>query len=91
MTSNKLPEYCIAELPSTGEAIKITRGESGYRPLGMQDVDALNAEIGVTVPQREAMFAGSMFGWHVPAADPRTYNDDGSLNREGLEAVRGES
>jgi hypothetical protein len=33
----------------------------------------LNTAIGVDWMQREAMRAGAMFGWNVPAADPNTW------------------
>ena len=33
--------------------------------------------MGVTKAQAAAMEAGSMFGWHVPGADPKNYDDNG--------------
>ena len=36
-----------------------------------------NAKLGVSRAQEEAMKAGSMFGFQVPAADPRNYDADG--------------
>ena len=39
--------------------------------------DEMNRNIGVTPAQREAMKAGSMFGWHTPAADPKNYTEKG--------------
>lgn len=41
--------------------------------------DELNAMEGVTPPQLSAMHAGSMFGWHVPAANPDNYDAAGNL------------
>ena len=41
------------------------------------DVDAYNERHSVTAAQREAMEAGSIFGWEIPAADPRTYESEG--------------
>jgi len=40
-------------------------------------VDEQNAKMGVSRAQEEAMKAGSMFGWDVPAADPKNYDDAG--------------
>ena len=81
---NKLPEHAFVDNPvldpisghrqyseaDTG-VIVITRGEPGYKPFPTrQSADALNAQFNVSIAQREAMLAGSMFGYHVPAADP---------------------
>jgi len=89
---SRLPEFCAAKLPSTGDTILIERGESGYRPMaGNPDMDALNKGFKCSIAQREAMFCGSMFGWNVPGADPRSYNSDGTFNRDGYEAAKGAS
>lgn len=78
----KLPPAAFVIAPDTGAIVVVKRGEDGYYPL-LRNVDltldALNAEVGVTLAQREAMLAGSMFGWHVPAADPDRYTIDGEL------------
>ena len=63
----------------------ILKGEKGYVPTAnypvdcdpKESVDALNTTIGVTKAQAAAMVAGSMFGWQVPGADPKNYDDQG--------------
>ncbi len=83
MTFDKLPDFCFAHLPSTGEAILIDRGDNQYSKLrGDYDVDVENAKLGVTAGQREAMLSGSMFGWHVPAANPDNYDSEGKWIKE---------
>lgn len=54
---------------------RVTRGQPGYTPiphLTPAEADALNLKGGVSPALRESMVAGSMFGWHVPGADPKT-------------------
>lgn len=79
---SKLPAVSYDVLPSNPkQVIGIHRGVPGYSPLHIHNtaedaetqVARLNERKGVTSAQREAMLAGSMFGWHVPAADPDTY------------------
>jgi hypothetical protein len=42
-------------------------------------VDRLNVRIGVTDAQQLAMVAGSLYGFHVPAADPEHPTNTGAL------------
>ncbi len=92
MTSNKLPPTCAAKLPSTDKGIIIRRGEAGYyTPAAGFDVDRYNEQHGVTKPQQEAMFCGSMFGWNVPGAHPEAYDDDGTFSRDGYDAIKAAS
>lgn len=80
-----LPDKCFSYLESTGEMIVITKGEKGYTPTGIypqdtsskEGVAAVNEANGVTRAQEAAMVAGSMFGWHVPNADPKNYDEEG--------------
>ena len=85
---DSLPKQCYSTLASTGEIILIKRGEDGYFPSDLPDsgreenrrvVDERNREGGVSKAQEAAMSAGSMFGWDVPAADPRSYDENGVL------------
>lgn len=77
--SPDLPEVCYVYEPFAGGVLAIKRGTKGYYPVkdyphGNQDlVDRMNKDLGVAPEQVKAMQAGSMFGWHIPAADPATY------------------
>ena len=81
-----LPETCYSILPSDGELISIRKGDTGYWkqdavPNGQSPreyADSENRKFGVDKAQEAAMLAGSMFGWHVPAADPKRYDSDGN-------------
>ena len=73
---SKLPEECYAVLPSDKKkVIKIKRGVNGFYPTTLTPGEAMavNQAENVTAYQLEAMLAGSMFGWHIPAADINTY------------------
>lgn len=83
---SSLPEQCYSVLPGTGELVAIKKGESGYYrtdiDMGSKEenravADEYNAKLGVSKAQEQAMFAGSMFGSQVPAADPQNYDDQG--------------
>lgn len=85
-----LPEVCYSILPSTGDVIIIKHGESGYYRCEYSTEDkAFNREfandryanLGVSKAQVEAMLAGSMYGWDVPAADSKSYDENGTLLR----------
>ena len=85
-----LPEKCYSTLAETGEVIIIKKGEIGYyrtdipfadKEEGKAIAKEYNRKLGVTKAQEEAMKAGSMFGWHVPAADPKNYDERGQLRR----------
>lgn len=83
---SSLPEQCYSVLPDTGELIIINKGEAGYYrsniDMGSKTenralADAYNAKLGVSKAQEQAMSAGSMFGWKVPGADPKNYDENG--------------
>ena len=85
-----LSEVCFSILPSTGDVIIIKRGESGYyrceystedKAFNREFANDRNANLGVSKAQVEAMLAGSMYGWDVPAADPKSYDENGTLLR----------
>ena len=66
--------------------LTIKRGEKGYfktdipaadKEEARSIVNEYNTKLGVSKAQEEAMKAGSMFGFQVPAADPRNYDADG--------------
>lgn len=85
-----LPEVCFSILPSTGDVIIIKHGESGYyrceystedKAFNREFANDRNANLGVSKAQVEAMLAGSMHGWDVSAADPKSYDVNGTLLR----------
>lgn len=82
-----LPEVCFSILPSTGDVIIIKHGESGYyrceystedKAFNREFANDRNANLGVSKAQVEAMLAGSMYGWDVPVADPKSYDVNGT-------------
>ena len=87
---SSLPDKCFSTLEASGELIVITKGEKGYAPTGTfpqntspeEGAAALNESNGITKAQEAAMVAGSMFGWAVPAADPRNYDAKGNPVRQ---------
>lgn len=83
---SSLPEQCYSVLPDTGELIIIKKGKSGYYRTDIDMggkgenralADEYNAKLGVSKAQEQAMSAGSMFGWQVPGADPKNYDESG--------------
>ena len=86
---SSLPEECFSILPSTGEMIKIKKGECDYtRSVGFGSIgqnqelaDGLNRQAGTTKAQEAAMLAGVLYGWQLPGADPENYDGKGQLIR----------
>ena len=81
-----LPDNCYCVLPGSDEIIIVRKGESGYyrtdkyghdRAQALAIVDECNEIGGVSKAQAAAMLAGSMFGWHIPGADPKNYDEQG--------------
>ena len=78
--------YSYAYLPTTQEEIRIDFAQSGYTPIRKQGnsraANEMNRELGITPAQAEAMKVGSMFGWNVPGADPKNYDENGKAIRK---------
>lgn len=77
---SRLPDLCYSQNNVDESLIIIKKGESGYylpygseRKTTVEEVNALNDNIDVTVAQRMAMEHGSMFGWNVPASNVDTW------------------
>jgi len=71
--ADKLPTFCFAIHPVNKQVIGIYRNESGYvetDDMIVYDAKLSNEMRGVTCAQVNAMVAGSMFSWDIPAADP---------------------
>ena len=82
---NELPETCLATLPGAGDLIVIKRGETGYyrsdwdtgdKMKNQEIADFHNRKCGITPAQVEAMQSGSLFGFHLPGANPQVYFDE---------------
>lgn len=79
---DKLPNFCwgVVTVEKGFGLILIAKGERGYHPTDYEPFDTyeaadefcnrLNKQIDVESNVRKAMENGSMFGWHVPGADP---------------------
>lgn len=79
-----LPDFCYSYNPGAeDEVVLLKRGVMGYVPTehrgGVLTAAALNAELGVTKAQEQAMLAGSIFGFAVKAADPALYDKNGNV------------
>lgn len=74
----KLPPVAYSVAPGGAGLIAIRKGVKGYEEVSRRPgkgeswdelANRMNASLGVTELQVEAMLTGSMFGWHVPGAD----------------------
>ena len=87
---SSLPEQCYIYVQTENKIGIVKKGESGYYKTDILEsneikshseaeafVDEINEKLNVTPAQRKAMMAGSMFGWQTPAADPKSYDDNG--------------
>lgn len=85
---SSLPKQCYGVLAETGEIIILKKGETGYYrtdiDMGSREqntalAEEYNQKMGIAKAQAAAMSAGSMFGWACPAADPKSYDENGQL------------
>lgn len=82
MTTNpNLPELCYAIHPSNPRMVTILKnGHLGYweyaelpEDRAKALVDRRNEFLGIDQATREAMHAGSVFGWNLQITDPKFY------------------
>ena len=71
-----------------GETTKKVLTEVGKK-VGLDEV-VVTSTLRTPLAQAEAMLAGSMFGWHVQGADPKSYDENGKLIQQNHH-VRGEA
>ena len=76
MDDRGLPSWCFVKHYTAGTLTVVTRDVMGHDPffgysIPMENMNEANKMIGVTTEQGEAMQIGSMFGWHIPGADPK--------------------
>lgn len=86
-----LPDRAYVFIETSPELGIVEKGKKGYyrtqitAPTKAERIamaDELNQKLGVTKAQAEAMKCGSMYGWHVPLANPQNYDDEGHLLRK---------
>ena len=74
-----LPAQAYVLKSGSDEVILVKKGETGFYPTALRGdrefVRGLNEKLNVTPAQAQAMMTGSLFGWHVPGADPAAYED----------------
>lgn len=87
-TAAGLPDICMGICPGRPQAVFLKRGELGYYPSELPADDKIvneqNEQLGVTRIQRTAMEYGSMFGWHIPGADPVAMGRIGAKLKAGM-------
>lgn len=89
---SSLPEQCYIYVQTENKIGIVKKGESGYYKTDILEcnrikshdeaktfVNELNSNLGVTPTQSKAMMAGSIFGWHTLAADPKRYDENGQV------------
>lgn len=84
----KLPDQAFLTAKDRGihnsptPVVAVKKGEKGFFPIqNAKTAQDLNTLFGVTPAQVEAMFAGSMFGWDTPAANPDLYDENGAIRQ----------
>lgn len=84
--AGELPDFCYTTLKENGRLITLQKGVKGYIPTSLSTDDVMrnkelaeqsNKKLGISKAQVAAMECGSLFGWDVPAADPRNYDKNG--------------
>lgn len=84
-----LPELCYVwhESSDGSPVCVIKRGQVGYYPTDLDGepkrmkalIDRQNERMGVSHAQREAMYAASVFGWHLPISNPEHHANAGPV------------
>ena len=87
MPSN-MPYRCYSVSKVSGELVILKYGVEGYfkcnanthdKNRNLEIAQKVNESFGITKAQAEAMYAGSMFGFHTLLAKPENYEENGKL------------
>lgn len=91
-----LPKHIYVFVKSEGKIGIVKKGEVGYYKTDITPMPThaetqamvadLNKQLGATPAQCAAMYAGYMFGWSCPAADPALYDAAGKPMKKGAVA-----
>ena len=87
-TPDNMPYRCYGIKEMNGDLVLLKYNQLGYfncnystssAELNRETLEFIHASLGITKAQAAAMYAGSLFGFHVLIANPDFYHTDGTV------------